>query len=112
MNEQVFTTMTSASSGRAASSAPARPRIPIITSLSTRFLGHPRLTNPTLVVLAPPSEGPSPAGTVRTFSRMQSFYFSIHRPAFHTAQFNSVLGRWVQHQTLEPKVPREQVPTC
>jgi hypothetical protein len=23
-------------------------RIPIITSLSTRFFGHPRLTNPTL----------------------------------------------------------------
>jgi hypothetical protein len=26
--------------------------MPIITSLSTRFFGHPRLTNPTLGILA------------------------------------------------------------
>src|SRR6202035_6178531 len=47
MNEQVLTTITSASSARGESSAPARASNPIITSLSTRFFGHPRLTNPT-----------------------------------------------------------------
>ena len=41
MNEQVLTTMTSASSARRVSSAPARASRPIMTSLSTRFLGQP-----------------------------------------------------------------------
>src|SRR5208282_2449279 len=48
INEQVFTTMTSASSALGVSSAPAWASMPIITSLSTRFLGQPRLTKPTL----------------------------------------------------------------
>src|SRR5690348_1613125 len=48
MKEQVFTTMTSASSARDTSFAPAWSSMPIMTSLSTRFLGQPRLTNPTL----------------------------------------------------------------
>src|SRR5712664_4008254 len=48
INEQVFTTMTSASSASGVSSAPASASMPIITSLSTRFLGQPRLTKPTL----------------------------------------------------------------
>src|SRR5206468_2730246 len=43
-----LTTMTSASSALGTRSAPACESMPIITSLSTRFLGHPRLTNPTL----------------------------------------------------------------
>src|SRR5689334_23386067 len=47
MKLQVFTTSTSASSARGVSSYPLRARIPIMTSLSTRFLGHPRLMNPT-----------------------------------------------------------------
>ena len=47
MNEHVLTTMTSASSARGESSAPARARRPIITSLSTKFFGHPRLIKPT-----------------------------------------------------------------
>src|ERR1700686_1691944 len=47
INEQVFTTMTSASSALGVSSAPAWASMPIITSLSTRFLGQPRLTKPT-----------------------------------------------------------------
>ena len=47
INEQVFTTMTSASSASGVSSAPACASMPIITSLSTRFLGQPRLTKPT-----------------------------------------------------------------
>src|ERR1700730_13916408 len=47
MNEQVLTTIMSASSARVVSSAPARASRPIMTSLSTRFLGHPRLTKPT-----------------------------------------------------------------
>src|ERR1700745_1315911 len=46
MNEQVFTTTMSASSARVVISAPAWFRSPIMTSLSTRFLGQPRLTNP------------------------------------------------------------------
>ncbi len=47
MKLHVFTTSTSASPARGVISYPARARIPIITSLSTRFFGHPRLTNPT-----------------------------------------------------------------
>ena len=47
MNEQVLTTMISASSARGVSSAPARAISPIMTSLSTRFFGHPKLTKPT-----------------------------------------------------------------
>ena len=49
INEQVLTTITSASSAAGVSSAPPCASMPIITSLSTRFLGQPRLTNPTLV---------------------------------------------------------------
>src|ERR1035441_8904451 len=47
MKAQVLTMMTSASSGRGVSSYPWCARIPSITSLSTRFLGQPRLTIPT-----------------------------------------------------------------
>ena len=50
MKLHVLTTRISASSARGVSSYPSRVRIPIITSLSTRFFGHPRLTNPTLVI--------------------------------------------------------------
>src|ERR1700730_484879 len=88
MNEQVLTTITSASSALRVSSAPARASRPIITSLSTRFLGQPRLTKPIFW-------GRSACGfsgensslraglrsgetlTVRSFTGMQSFYFSI-----------------------------------
>jgi hypothetical protein len=54
MNEQVFTTMMSASSASGVSSAPAWVSMPIMTSLSTRFLGQPRLTKPTLAGAASP----------------------------------------------------------
>ena len=47
MKLQVLTTMTSASSGRGVSSWPLRASWPIMTSVSTRFFGQPRLTNPT-----------------------------------------------------------------
>src|SRR6185437_16151192 len=42
----VFTTITSASEGCGVSSWPCAVSWPIITSVSTRFLGQPRLTNP------------------------------------------------------------------
>src|SRR5437868_10800458 len=48
MKLHVLTISTSASSARGVSSYPRRLRRPIITSLSTRFLGHPRLKKPTL----------------------------------------------------------------
>ena len=48
MKEQVLTTRMSASSACGVNWAPACASIPIMTSLSTRFLGHPRLTKPTL----------------------------------------------------------------
>ena len=69
MNEQVFTTMTSASSARGVISAPAEASIPIITSLSTRFLGHPRLTNP--IFLGATSDA--------VWEDMQSFHFIIRK---------------------------------
>ena len=54
MNEHVFTTITSASAASGVSSAPACASMPIITSLSTRFFGQPRLTKPTLVETVSP----------------------------------------------------------
>src|SRR5580704_7941042 len=42
----VLTTITSASEGCGVSSCPEAVSWPIITSVSTRFFGHPRLTNP------------------------------------------------------------------
>ena len=47
MNEQVLTTMTSASPGREVNSWPRAANCPIMTSVSTRFFGQPRLTKPT-----------------------------------------------------------------
>src|ERR1700730_6052080 len=46
MKLQVFTTMTSASDGCGVSSWPPLVSWPIITSVSTRFFGHPKLTKP------------------------------------------------------------------
>ena len=89
MNEQVFTTITSASSARGESSAPARASRPIITSLSTRFLGQPRLTKPTFCgrgavcgLSGTAAEVfSSGRGIVRFFEGMQSDYFNIFRAA-------------------------------
>src|SRR5579864_4753675 len=75
MKEQVFTTMTSASSARGVSSAPARCSRPIMTSLSTRFLGQPRLTKPILVGLRGLDCSPDGA-TIGSFNGMESIYFS------------------------------------
>src|ERR1022692_1004524 len=46
MKLQGFTTNTSAWSGCGVNSCPRDTSWPIITSLSTRFLGQPKLTNP------------------------------------------------------------------
>src|SRR5689334_5067797 len=46
MKLHVLTTITSASDGWGVSSWPWDVSWPIMTSVSTRFLGHPRLTNP------------------------------------------------------------------
>ena len=66
MNEQVLTTMMSASSARAVISAPAWESRPIMTSLSTRFLGQPRLTKPTF--------GLAGATSGRLFRRVEQGY--------------------------------------
>src|SRR5205085_4354306 len=77
MNEQVFTTITSASSARGVICAPAEASMPIMTSLSTRFLGQPRLTKPTLVGGATDGE----------FVDMESSYFIIGRFGFRGLAF-------------------------
>src|ERR1700730_615386 len=85
INEQVLTTMTSASSAREISWAPACASSPIITSLSTRFLGHPRLTKPTLVGELDTGSGRSVASPVdagkietgRVFVGMQALDFNM-----------------------------------
>src|SRR6185503_7897422 len=46
MKLHVFTTMTSASEGCGVSSWPPLMSWPIMTSVSTRFFGHPKLTKP------------------------------------------------------------------
>src|SRR5438445_10686278 len=75
INEHVFTTMTSASSARGTSSAPAWVSMPIMTSLSTRFLGQPRLTNPTFGAAGFVSE----LRTDTDFGDMRSHYSNIRR---------------------------------
>src|SRR5260370_19740449 len=77
MNEQVLTTITSASSAWGVICAPPVCNSPIITSLSTRFLGHPKLTKPTFrgaFLSADFSCGVAGVGVSRG---MQSLYFSI-----------------------------------
>src|SRR5437899_9733583 len=56
MKLQVLTTRTSASLGCWVSSWPRATSWPIITSVSTRFLGQPRLTKPTFKVVDPGGE--------------------------------------------------------
>ena len=53
MKPQVLTTSTSASSMRWVMVKPLSFRCPSITSLSTRFLGHPRDMKPTFVIETP-----------------------------------------------------------
>ena len=78
MNEQVFTTMMSASSARAVIWAPPCASSPIMTSLSTRFLGQPRLTKPIFLGTAATgfADGVSRA-TESSITGMESLYFSI-----------------------------------
>ncbi len=106
MNEQVLTTITSASSARVESSAPARASRPIITSLSTRFFGHPRLTKPTFCgrvssvrFSCSASLGFSPGGEiVRFFDGMQSNYFNIFGRA--VARRHGKPSRWLGASVL------------
>src|SRR5215472_6222755 len=71
MNEQVFTTITSASSALAVRCAPPACRRPIMTSLSTRFLGHPRLTKPTFSVASLSADSSCWGATVRVSTGMR-----------------------------------------
>src|SRR5271165_448602 len=79
MKEQVLTTMMSASSAREVISAPPCDSRPIITSLSTRFLGQPRLTKPIFLGVAATvlSSEASSRATESIFGGMQSLHFSI-----------------------------------
>src|SRR5437016_1272491 len=77
IKEQVFTTMTSASSARAVIWAPPLCSMPIMTSLSTRFLGHPRLTKPTFSGLDSEEDCSGGDVTVGISTGMQSFYSNI-----------------------------------
>src|SRR5512135_1381275 len=58
MNPQVLTTMTSAASGRPTKVKPDLFRTPSMTSLSTRFLAHPRLIRATFGMWGPRSRRP------------------------------------------------------
>ena len=82
MKEQVLTTMISASSSCGVNSAPACVSRPIMTSLSTRFFGHPRLTNPTFSRPGTALERTSSWSSTATdvlLTGMQSLYFSIQQ---------------------------------
>src|SRR5271167_2014479 len=85
MNEQVFTTMMSASSAREVISAPPWESRPIMTSLSTRFLGQPKLTNPIFLGVAADvlSSGASSSATESAFECMQSLHSNIVLCGFH-----------------------------
>src|SRR5438270_11134450 len=77
MNEQVFTTITSASSAREVICAPPDCSMPIITSLSTRFLGQPKLTKPTFKGLGLWAGSCGQSATVGFSIGMLSLYCSI-----------------------------------
>src|SRR5271157_3214297 len=79
INEQVLTTMMSASSARGVIAAPPCASKPIMTSLSTRFLGQPRLMKPTFwaVADAAPSSGGYNKPTESCLEGMQSLDFII-----------------------------------
>src|SRR5579864_1408515 len=100
MNEQVLTTIMSASSARGINSAPACVSMPIMTSLSTRFLGQPRLTKPTFgreTGKDPAFSGASSMATVGFCGGMESLYSNIHdcllkhSPSLH-AECRAALG--------------------
>src|SRR6516225_4866532 len=77
MNEQVFTTITSASSALGVILAPPVSSRPIITSLSTRFLGQPRLTKPTFSEAFVSADFSCGGVTVGVSGGMQPPYSSI-----------------------------------
>src|SRR5438552_13318688 len=96
INEHVLTTITSASSARVVSSAPLRASRPIMTSLSTRFLGQPKLTKPTFcgrVDCGVSGVFSSAAVLVRSFTGIQSFYFSIGDPSDQVLPTTIGVGR-------------------
>ena len=71
--------MMSASSARGVICAPPCDSSPIMTSLSTRFLGQPRLTKPTFLgVGRGASSGGSSRATESCLTGMESLYFSIY----------------------------------
>src|SRR5579872_681395 len=91
MKEQVLTTMTSASSARTVSSAPPWESRPIMTSLSTRFFGQPKLTKPTFGLgRASTAFG---AATVRSFTGMESIYSNIPQLSFEASSRTSFARR-------------------
>ena len=87
MNEQVLTTITSASSAPETSCAPACCSMPIITSLSTRFLGQPRLTKPTRVGPADTGAAASVASGVTVSSGSDKVFVGMQ-----SIDFNTVAG--------------------
>src|SRR5262249_16020230 len=84
MKLQVLTTRTSASSARGVSWYPSPARMPIITSLSTRFFGHPRLTNPTLVICD---------------DLVRRIYVALQFPSV-TRRFAQLFARWLGRANL------------
>ena len=84
INEQVFTTRMSAASALGVISAPARSSSPIITSLSTRFFGHPSETNPTLGRLA--ASRPTRAFSV-VISSITALFYRLDRRSADPSRF-------------------------
>src|SRR5262245_1941679 len=82
MNEQVLMTMTSASSAFAVIWAPPVESMPIITSLSTRFLGQPRLTKPTFTGAGQGAAFCGVRGAVGVSTGMYYAILSSERPMF------------------------------
>src|SRR3984957_5589184 len=115
MNEQVLTPITSASSPRRVSSAPERASIPIMTSLSTRFLGQPRLTKPTFCGrVAAGESGLSSRAALElgvledmTPSFILASYFRVDRAASNVGSGSC----WQRHRdpAMEKQVPRRSL---
>src|SRR5690349_4387231 len=101
INEQVFTTITSASSAREVIWAPPVCNMPIITSLSTRFLGQPRLTKPTFKGAVPDTDFSCGSVTVGFSTGMLSLYCSIEMASVFAALLGFRVAKQVQSGAVE-----------
>src|SRR5437016_7728362 len=109
INEQVFTTMTSASSAREVIWAPPLCNMPIMTSLSTRFLGQPKLTKPTFTGLDS-ATGCSGARVMVGFStdiHLQLYRITVQACTMPTSKFPYIPSANTRRRSMEDNLKNQ-----